>query len=91
MLIKGRDDINRSIDGDQVIIEVYPKSGWKSESDYLISNNNEEEEEEVETVEDENRDRVMSGRVVGISKRNWKTYCGSIEPIAEGHIQGYVT
>ena len=41
VLIKGRDDINRSIDGDQVIIEVYPKSGWKSESAYLIANNTE--------------------------------------------------
>ncbi|KNB43110.1 hypothetical protein JH06_4221 [Blastocystis sp. subtype 4] len=90
VLIKGRDDINRSIDGDQVIIEVYPKSGWKSESAYLIANNTEEEAEEAKMVEEENSDRVMSGRVVGIARRNWRSYCGSIEPIAEGHIQGYV-
>ena len=74
-----------------MIIEVYPKSGWKSESTYLIANNAEEEAEEAKMVEEENIDRVMSGRVVGIARRNWRSYCGSIEPIAEGHIQGYVS
>lgn len=73
-----------------MIIEVYPKSGWKSESTYLVENNT-EEGEEAKMVEEENADRVISGRVVGIARRNWRCYCGSIEPIADGHVQGYVS
>lgn len=34
--------------------------------------------------------KIISGRVVGILKRNWKTYCGSIEPVPEGSVVGYV-
>ena len=94
------------------MIELYPKSGWKSESDYLIANDNEEEEDiQVEKEEEEksiqqqqqqqqqqqpssensNNNTVLSGRVVGILKRNWKTYCGSIEPVPEGTVVGYVS
>ena len=99
-----------------MVIELYPKSGWKSESEYLVANDNEEEEDiQVEKEEqasssqqqqqqqqqqssspesgngmDENTNKVLSGRVVGILKRNWKTYCGSIEPVSEGTVVGYV-
>ena len=101
-----------------VVIELYPKSGWKSESEYLIANDNEEEEDiQVEKEEQESSNsqqqqqqqsdsehtinsntdgepdsgKVLSGRVVGIFKRNWKTYCGSIEPVSEGTVVGYVS
>ena len=35
-------------------------------------------------------EKVTTGRVVAIARRNWKQYCGSIEPIAEGTINSYV-
>lgn len=88
MLIRDRDDINRAVDGDQVIIEIYPKSAWKAESEYLVPNDAEEKVEEKQ--EDDASSHVLSGRVVAIAKRCWKTYCGSIEPIPEGNVQGYV-
>ena len=90
MLIRDREDINRAVDGDQVIIEIYPKSAWKAESEYLVPNNAEEKvEEKVEKSDDDASSHVLSGRVVAIAKRCWKTYCGSIEPIPEGNVQGH--
>ena len=89
VLIRDREDINRAVDGDQVIIEISPKSAWKAE--YLVPNNAEEKvEEKVEKSDDDASSHVLSGRVVAIAKRCWKTYCGSIEPIPEGNVQGYV-
>ena len=91
VLIRDREDINRAVDGDQVIIEIYPKSAWKAESEYLVPNNAEEKvEEKVEKSDDDASSHVLSGRVVAIAKRCWKTYCGSIEPIPEGNVQGSV-
>ena len=42
VLIKGREDINRVIDGDVVVIEMYPQKQWKAESDLLITNDNDD-------------------------------------------------
>ena len=107
VLLSGRLDINRAVDGDQVIVELYPKAQWKAESDYLVNNDNPEEEQKDNDDEEENQnqkengnqtestssrtaEKVTTGRVVAIAKRNWKQYCGSIEPIAEGTINNYV-
>ena len=110
VLLSGRLDINRAVDGDQVIVELYPKAQWKAESDYLVNNDNPEEEQKDNDNEEEAKqnqkekengtqtessssrtaEKVTTGRVVAIAKRNWKQYCGSIEPIAEGTINSYV-
>ena len=87
MLIKGKEDINRSVDGDQVIIELYPKKEWKSESDLLITNENEGSENAVDS---DGVNKIISGRVVGISKRNWRSYCGSLEIVEDGVAVNYV-
>lgn len=87
MLIKGKEDINRAVDGDQVIIELYPKKEWKAESDLLITNENEGSEE---VVDSESSNKIISGRVVGIAKRNWRSYCGSLEIVEEGVAVNYV-
>lgn len=61
MLIRDREDINRAVDGDQVIIEIYPKSAWKAESEYLVPNNAEEKvEEKVEKSDDDASSHVLS-------------------------------
>lgn len=79
VLIQGKIDINRAVDGDQVVIEVYPKKDWKAESELLVLNDNEEDETATETAASL-AEKQISGRVVAIVKRNWKPYCGSIEP-----------
>ena len=71
VLIKGREDINRVIDGDVVVIEMYPQKQWKAESDLLITNDN----DDGETPTNQNEtptNGVLSGRVVGVLKRNWR-------------------
>lgn len=78
-----------------MIVELYPKAQWKAESEYLVNNDNPEEEEaKADSQEQEEiqtaAEKVTTGRVVAIAKRNWKQYCGSIEPIAEGTISNYV-
>ena len=101
--LSGRLDINRAVDGDQVIVELYPKAQWKAESEYLVNNDNPEEEQKDNDDEESNKssgktestssrtaEKVTTGRVVAIARRNWKQYCGSIEPIAEGTINSYV-
>ena len=88
-MIKGREDINRVIDGDLVIIEMYPQKQWKAESDLLITNDN----DDGETPTNQNEtptNGVLSGRVVGVLKRNWRMYCGSLEIVEDGIAVNYV-
>lgn len=88
VLIQGKIDINRAVDGDQVVIEVYPKKDWKAESELLVLNDNEEDETATETAASP-AEKQISGRVVAIVKRNWKPYCGSIEPSTSAFGRSY--
>ena len=60
VLIQGKIDINRAVDGDQVVIEVYPKKDWKAESELLVLNDNEEEEDIKQFYLEQARDCIVS-------------------------------
>lgn len=81
ILIQGYENMNRSIDGDIVVVELLPKEKWKSSSVAIITREN-EENEEIQKLE-EKYSKISTnkpcGKVVGIIKRNWRTYCGSID------------
>ncbi|KAG0616163.1 hypothetical protein M758_5G094800 [Ceratodon purpureus] len=96
ILIHGRQDMNRAFDGDVVAVELLPQSSWVgSEVGKIADRDDEEEEEQVGLVpasaDDAPREFKLedgkkaagrpTGRVVGIIKRNWRQYCGSIEPM----------
>ncbi|KAI8900268.1 hypothetical protein BC833DRAFT_582497 [Globomyces pollinis-pini] len=73
----GREHLNRAVQGDVVAIQILPKSEWKSSVSAIV-------EEDV-TEKDEAPlasavDVVPTGKVVGIIKRNWRPYCGTIDP-----------
>lgn len=68
---------------------MYPKNQWKAESDLLITNENEGNETAVDS-DNANINRIISGRVVGIAKRNWRAYCGSLEIVESGTAVNYV-
>jgi len=83
---------NRAIDGDIVVVEVLPRSQWKAPSKRLAPSMEEEsllnttgaEHGTGADVEGLASDVLVSGarptgRVVGIHKRNWRPYCGSLE------------
>jgi exosome complex exonuclease DIS3/RRP44 len=104
VLIQGKENINRAIDGDVVAIQLLPKNQWKKPSDSFAtqasgkelesdSDSDEEESQSIgmaeptvapEEAELVNSDLILNlkptGRVVGIIQRNWRKYCGSLEP-----------
>jgi exosome complex exonuclease DIS3/RRP44 len=86
--------MNRGIDGDIVIVEVLPRTSWKMPSKRLAPSMEEESivnttgdehghGTDVSTMEVDIARGASSakatGRVVGIFKRNWRPYCGSLE------------
>ncbi|GAQ85435.1 Ribonuclease II/R family protein [Klebsormidium nitens] len=104
ILIQGREDLNRAVDGDVVAVELLPPEQWKGPEGGIFREHDEEEEGVAENAEEgaglapeiaedapgaalENLDigkeggRVPTGRVVGIIKRNWRNYAGSLEPM----------
>ncbi|KAI9002338.1 hypothetical protein BC832DRAFT_561272 [Gaertneriomyces semiglobifer] len=89
VLIIGREHLNRGIDGDVVAVQLLPRSEWKAPAEVII------EEEEVERADGEadatddlseailantpSQGALPTGKIVGIIKRNWRPYCGTIE------------
>jgi exosome complex exonuclease DIS3/RRP44 len=73
----GREALNRAIQGDVVAVQILPKDQWKSNVSAIV----EEEVTDSDTVskEMELKDTVATGIVIGIIKRNWRPYCGTID------------
>ena len=92
VLIQGLGNLNRSVDEDVVAIELLPESEWSTPSGYVVNDiksapqgEDEDEEMETEAVAPEVLDKALlqpTGRVVGVIKRNWRPYCGTILPLA---------
>ncbi|KAK9129204.1 hypothetical protein Sjap_009691 [Stephania japonica] len=94
IIIHGRINMNRAFDGDIVAVELLPNDQWNSEKSLSIAEDEDEVEEDVHlapssaddaprnsnAVQELNQSRP-SGRVVGVIKRNWHSYCGSLEPM----------
>ena len=107
VLIQGKLDINRAVDGDQVVIEIYPKQAWKAESELLVLNDHDDDVPGDNVAGNEGMagngsgsgngnggaentgEKQITGRVVAIAKRNWKPYCGSIEPLTGAFAGSY--
>ncbi|KAK9499175.1 hypothetical protein O3M35_003675 [Rhynocoris fuscipes] len=81
IFIQGRASLNRAVDGDTVAVEILPKSEWRAPSNLVIQT-----EETDEINEDNDEEKQMTGKVVGILRRKWQQYCGilQISPVA-GH------
>ncbi|ETN39021.1 uncharacterized protein HMPREF1541_07063 [Cyphellophora europaea CBS 101466] len=103
LLILGREDSNRAVSGDNVVVEILPKDQWRSASTRVMDeeeanpNENAENEETGDLVETEAERRALqeevkqahsassenraqpTARVVGISKRNWRQFVGTID------------
>lgn len=79
ILIQSLQHINRAIDGDNVVIEILPRSEWKKPCSIVQTNDNDNDETVDQIIpQNEQEDAKPTGRVVGIIKRNWRPYCGSI-------------
>ncbi|KIY50234.1 RNB-domain-containing protein [Fistulina hepatica ATCC 64428] len=100
VLLIGRENMNRAVQGDIVAVEVFDESEWKAPGDEVIDaeaalkndnvDNEEDEEEggnnEVLVKESQvllrgqpSAEKQPTGRIVGIVKRNWRSYVCHID------------
>lgn len=79
VLIKGLENINRAIDGDDVIIELLDESEWSNPSNEIHLNEEVSRDEtikiEVNSNNVESKNKMITGKVVGIKKKNSRKYC----------------
>jgi exosome complex exonuclease DIS3/RRP44 len=73
----GRESLNRAVQGDVVAVQLLPKSQWKSSVSAIVEE--EVTDSDAITKEIDPVDLVPTGVVVGIIKRNWRPYCGTID------------
>ncbi|ORY87156.1 hypothetical protein BCR37DRAFT_343006 [Protomyces lactucae-debilis] len=90
--ILGREQMNRAVQGDSVVIEILPKDQWKLpaavivDPDEVNKNDNAENDEHEAEPGDESltvaapTDAQPTARIVGVMKRNWRPYVGHIDP-----------
>ncbi|OIT26942.1 PREDICTED: exosome complex exonuclease RRP44 homolog A [Nicotiana attenuata] len=96
IIIYGRANMNRAFDGDIVAVELLPQEQWHEEKSLALVDEDEEEDVHLapnsaddaprvvnqgQTASEEMKPSRPTGRVVGIIKRNWHSYCGSLEPM----------
>ncbi|KAL6539255.1 Exosome complex exonuclease RRP44 A [Orobanche gracilis] len=97
IIIYGRTNMNRAFDGDIVAVELLPQDCWQEETSIAIAYDEDEDFHLAASSADdaprvsnpsqistENKTAMPprpSGRVIGIIKRNWHSYCGSLEPM----------
>lgn len=92
VLIVGRENQNRSIDGDVVVIELLPKNEWRLPSNLVVDQEDADVESDAEDSEiDEKLNTnkakqshkqakapLPTGRVIAIAQHNWRPYCGTV-------------
>ncbi|XP_027035128.1 exosome complex exonuclease RRP44 [Tachysurus fulvidraco] len=88
VLLQGLQNLNRAVHQDVVAVELFPKESWVTPSSVVLQddrqNDEDTEEEEAEKkLESPVLDTTLlkpTGRVVGIIKRNWRPFCGMLNP-----------
>lgn len=89
ILLSGRADLNRAMDLDKVVVELLPKTEWKAPKGMIVEDEDDEDvqREELKSEKDKGAggesgggaQRRPTGRVVGVTRRAWRQYCGTIE------------
>nr|CAH7756255.1 unnamed protein product [Callosobruchus chinensis] len=99
VLVQGRTGLNRAVDGDVVVVELFDKSDWISPSDIILEDEGTVEDvEEIEQKEKQLKETTTkkkgeikpTGKVVGIIRRKWRQYCGILQGGLEGVYQLFV-
>ncbi|KAJ3175303.1 exosome catalytic subunit dis3 [Irineochytrium annulatum] len=96
ILVLGRENLNRGVNGDVVAIQLLPISEWpKTDAGVAVDEDEEDDEGDASTTKMQADKRPLkpsttddfsagepkpAARIVGIIKRNWRPYCGTIEP-----------
>lgn len=89
VLIQGLQNLNRAVYQDVVAVQLLPRDQWVAPSSVVLQDegsakdDTEEEEEEEEKalrISAAEAAKKPTGRVVGIIKRNWRPFCGMLNP-----------
>ncbi|XP_071786889.1 exosome complex exonuclease RRP44-like isoform X2 [Asterias amurensis] len=88
IFIKGLANQNRAVNDDIVAIVILPKHQWTCPSSVVaVDNANKEEDAEKDLEEGDElsgssqpENSRPTGKIVGIVKRNWRPYCGVLQP-----------
>ncbi|KAJ8940815.1 hypothetical protein NQ314_010573 [Rhamnusium bicolor] len=97
VIVQGRDGLNRAVDGDFVVVQVFKEEDWISPSEIVLEDEGVAEEniDELEIKERELKNSTHkkkgeikpTGRVVGIIRRKWRQYCGILQGGMDGVYQ----
>ncbi|EPS99974.1 hypothetical protein FOMPIDRAFT_1123315 [Fomitopsis schrenkii] len=100
ILLIGRENMNRAVQGDIVAVEVFDEKEWKAPGDEVVEQETTLRNDDADASEEESGDeealaerkvlqaeqvrreasvRLPTGRVVGIIKRNWRSYVCHID------------
>ncbi|KAJ8979654.1 hypothetical protein NQ317_006365 [Molorchus minor] len=100
VIVQGRDGLNRAVDGDIVVVELFKEEDWISPSEIILEDEGVAEEniDEIELKEWELKKSTHkkkgeikpTGRVVGIIRRKWRQYCGILQGGMDGLYQLFV-
>ncbi|XP_022099659.1 DIS3-like exonuclease 1 isoform X2 [Acanthaster planci] len=83
ILISGRKNRNRAIHGDQVAVELLPRSQWVGQINSLSST------DDPEDASDTDQSNVKpTGRIVGVLQRHWRDYVASFPDKQQGQGSG---
>ncbi|GFN79180.1 exosome complex exonuclease rrp44, partial [Plakobranchus ocellatus] len=91
IFIQGLQNLNRAVNDDAVAIEMLPESEWSCPSSVVLTEDEGKDEEDEENRALNDNTSVVSNkvpkelrqptaRVMGIIKRNWRQYCGILQP-----------
>nr|KAG5699567.1 hypothetical protein BaRGS_033763 [Batillaria attramentaria] len=89
ILVVGAKDRNRAVHGDQVVVEIYPKSQWRARSlavriaEESEDDDDDDDDDEERAPKDTGDSRLPTGHVVGVLQRQWRDYIASVSPDEE--------
>nr|CAB3238058.1 exosome complex exonuclease RRP44-like [Phallusia mammillata] len=81
ILIQGRMHLNRAVNEDIVAVEMLPENQWSLPSDVILDVSVQPGAEISESHAEDLKKKhgIPTGKVVGIIKRSWRSYCGILE------------
>lgn len=87
VFIQGYKNLNRAINDDIVAVQLLDETEWTAPTSLVLEENVEEDigdvvnekEEDVVAVKEKNEKNLVTGKIVGIIKRNWRPYCGMLQ------------
>ncbi|XP_050525860.1 exosome complex exonuclease RRP44 [Daktulosphaira vitifoliae] len=80
ILLQGRENLNRAINGDIVAVRLFPESEWSAPANLVIEDYDDLDNDTLDLNKIEKpKEKFPTGQVVGIIRKKWRQYCGIIQ------------